>query len=444
MKYILPLISALLFVCLLSAQPSHFLSTHHIIEATPSAQYISNILPISPQLEVTNVPFISLSVVITDEENRLDDLDVMTILSGKNEASLSAQLIKINSDIPQMPNRRVFGPVSLPSDTKFWQFQAALPSPFPQKIDVKIDFFTPSNTPAPDNQLLVVPRGSGVPPSYVPRSGWNCPDGNKPSCGKDAVYDVVTHLFVHHSAGNTVSDNYGAVVLSYWNFHTKTNGWCDIAYNWLIDPKGVIYEGRGGGNNVRGAHYCGKNTNTMGVCMIGDFQNNEPSAAAINSLERLLAWKACDSHLNPTGTSPHIASNNAMLNVISGHRDGCDTDCPGNNMYKHLAEIRTSVKKINDASCLLAATSDVLPMFDLNISPNPASQNCQITWEAPDKDACFLKIFTMNGRQIAHYDSQNNGSRQSFTFFVSDFAKGIYLVVYKSKNYFMRKKLIVR
>jgi N-acetylmuramoyl-L-alanine amidase/Secretion system C-terminal sorting domain len=453
MKRILPLISALLFAGLLIAQPNHFLSTHHTIAATSSdtnhiAQYTSAIFPIAAQLEVSDAPFISCAVIVSDEKNQLGQLDVITILFGTTETTLQSQLIKVNSDIPQLPNRRVFGPISMPHDTKFWQFQTAIsanfPINFPPAITITTDFFAPPNTLIPENQLLTTPRGSNAPPAYISRSEWNCPDKNTPSCGKNVIYDAVTHVLVHHSAGNTVSDNYGAVVLSYWNFHTKTNGWCDLGYNWLIDPKGVIYEGRGGGNNVRGAHFCGKNTNTMGICMIGEFQNNEPSAAAMRSLEQLLAWKTCDSHLNPTGTSPHIASNNAMLNVISGHRDGCETDCPGNNVYKRLAETRASVKKTKETACLLAATVDEIPKFDLNISPNPATQNCQITWEAPDKDPCVLKIFTMNGQQIAHYATQNNGSKQSFTFFVSDLAKGIYLVVYKSKHYMLRKKLIVR
>ncbi|MEZ4907434.1 MAG: hypothetical protein R2771_07300 [Saprospiraceae bacterium] len=41
----------------------------------------------------------------------------------------------------------------------------------------------------------------------------------------------------------------------------------------MIDPNGVIYEGRGGGDNVMGAHMCGHNYNTMGICALGTYSN---------------------------------------------------------------------------------------------------------------------------------------------------------------------------
>ncbi|MBK8668457.1 MAG: N-acetylmuramoyl-L-alanine amidase [Saprospiraceae bacterium] len=75
------------------------------------------------------------------------------------------------------------------------------------------------------------------------------------------------------------------MVASIFDFHVNTNGWQDIGYNWLIDPNGVLYEGRGGGENVRGAHMCGYNNNTLGVCVMGNFVSLIPSDTAIISLK---------------------------------------------------------------------------------------------------------------------------------------------------------------
>ena len=41
-----------------------------------------------------------------------------------------------------------------------------------------------------------------------------------------------------------------------------------------------VYEGRGSG--ILGAHFCGTNSNTLGVCMMGNFEEAEASEAAKN------------------------------------------------------------------------------------------------------------------------------------------------------------------
>jgi len=150
-------------------------------------------------------------------------------------------------------------------------------------------------------------------PQFVNRQGWNCPQGATfPSITK------VTHLIVHHSASANVANDWRAVVLSFWNFHVNTNGWADIGYNLLIDPNGTLYEGRGGGENVTGAHFCGKNGGTMGICMIGTYTNTQASEAARKTLVDVLAWKACRDNINPLESLLHTSSG-LNLNRISGH-----------------------------------------------------------------------------------------------------------------------------
>ena len=92
---------------------------------------------------------------------------------------------------------------------------------------------------------------------------------------------------MHHSAGSTFDTNYTAVVRSYYLLHTEVNGWDDIGYNYLIARDGSIFAGRDPQNrtgvaqdNVHGAHFCGKNDYTMGICVIGDFTSQAPAAEA--------------------------------------------------------------------------------------------------------------------------------------------------------------------
>lgn len=195
-------------------------------------------------------------------------------------------------------------------------------------------------------------------PPVVTRTEWGCPDGQVTTHGT-LSYTTVTHLIVHHTAtGNTASGgDWAAVVRSIWNFHIFTNGWADIGYNYLIDPDGVIYEGRAGGDNVQGAHFSGVNAGTLGVSMIGTFTELTPAEKALNSLRRLLAWKADQRGLDPLGRARHAASG-LELNNISGHRDGPGaTECPGNALYPLLPSLRARVKELLGGAAALASVS---------------------------------------------------------------------------------------
>nr|MCU0347845.1 N-acetylmuramoyl-L-alanine amidase [Saprospiraceae bacterium] len=167
---------------------------------------------------------------------------------------------------------------------------------------LEIHFFDPgpSQPPTAPNPQSAIQNPQSVcscpQPPFQGRLDW-CPDG---SCPTDPTPDFVpdpTHVIIHHSAGTNVSSDWAAVVRSFWDFHVNVNGWDDIGYNWLVDPNGVLYEGRGDGR--LGAHFCAQNGNTTGICVIGDFTSIQPQAAAMNTLADFLAWETCDENIDP-------------------------------------------------------------------------------------------------------------------------------------------------
>jgi hypothetical protein len=83
----------------------------------------------------------------------------------------------------------------------------------------------------------------------------------------------------------------------------------DIGYNFLIDPQDKIYEGCAGDDNVVGFHFSGHNWFTMGVYLIGNFEEKYPTPASLASLKYLLAWKCDQRNLDPLGFSRHKDSN---------------------------------------------------------------------------------------------------------------------------------------
>jgi hypothetical protein len=229
-------------------------------------------------------------------------------------------------------------------------------------------------------------------PSFVNRAGWGCTQVWSPST------TTVTHLIVHHAAGTNSSSDWGAVVLAIWNQHTGTNGYSDIGYNWLIAPNGVLYEGRyrSSTDNITGAHFCGTNGGTMGVCMLGDYTNITVTTAARATLAQLLAWKACERNINALATAFHAGSN-LTLNNISGHRDGCATQCPGNTFYPDLPAVRIDVNNLMNGTTPVASING---LEEFSISPNPVTHTAILQLKLNTVKEVQYRIVSADGRII--------------------------------------------
>ena len=150
---------------------------------------------------------------------------------------------------------------------------------------------------------------------------------------------------------------------SIYYYHAVTRDWGDIAYNFLIDPLGNIYEGRYSdddssavpgedayGNGVRGGHTYDYNAATVGIAVLGTYAKQTISAAAQASLEKLLAWVVKRHGIDPLGfgpyCSPHSPTSSKLSWNITGHRDYGATTCPGDAFYNTLPLIRQNVSAL--------------------------------------------------------------------------------------------------
>jgi hypothetical protein len=95
------------------------------------------------------------------------------------------------------------------------------------------------------------PVADAVPsrPAFAMRNHWGG-DECLSSAGKTSnprYIDRVQVMFVHHTATSNdyTADRAAAIVRSICDYHVRTLNYDDIAYNFLIDKFGVIYEGRG-------------------------------------------------------------------------------------------------------------------------------------------------------------------------------------------------------
>ncbi|WP_189192132.1 peptidoglycan recognition protein family protein [Streptomyces albiflavescens] len=190
----------------------------------------------------------------------------------------------------------------------------------------------------------------GPRPRIITRHGWGA---NESLREHGFVYTKkVKAAFVHHTAsGNKYSCSQApSVIRSIYRYHVVSSGWRDIGYNFLVDKCGNIYEGRAGGvaKPVKGAHTLGFNSNSMGIAVLGSFGKTKPSGAALTAIARLTAWKLGlyganprgKTYLKSAGGNLYRKGKNVRLNVISGHRDGYSTECPGKRLYGKLGTAR--------------------------------------------------------------------------------------------------------
>lgn len=345
-----------------------------------------------------------------------------------------------------------------PEDTEFIQFQITLPDSENGQVlqlrSLNLSFTSPGSTP-PAKLDKIRQKSAKTPknqsrfmdtypmPDYATRTDWDCPDGQSPS-GPVSLTNV-THQIVHHTAGANSSSDWPAVVRSIWDYHVNTNGWSDIGYNWLVDPHGVIYQGRGwinGNDEVQGAHFCGTNSNTMGVALMGNFEEVSPSSDALVSLTEMLAWKSDENGIDPVAQNYH-SSSGLNLFTISGHRDGCSTLCPGKNLYVELPEIRENVMlKIGETP----EPPDIPAGLTLkNNYPNPFSDETTITFSIGQPGNVRITIWDTAGKMVQKIsDKFYEAQTHSEIWDATNFSSGVYFcrISYESQSMVQRMVLI--
>jgi len=183
-------------------------------------------------------------------------------------------------------------------------------------------------------------------PGIVSRAEWGADESYRSlnsgyGCESAAYASGVRMAIVHHTASPTdyTPADSAPYMRAIYYFHTHTNGWCDIGYNFVVDRFGTVFEGRFGGvtRPVIGAHALGFNTGTTGVALLGTFMTDSVPSAMYAGLRGLLAWKLSIHGVDPQAT---ISFNGKTLFTVSGHRDVNSTDCPGDMPEGLLPQLR--------------------------------------------------------------------------------------------------------
>ncbi len=119
----------------------------------------------------------------------------------------------------------------------------------------------------------------------------------------------IKFIAIHHSQRKIDS------VKRIRDLHIRINKWEDIGYHYLIDKKGKIHLGRN--EKFIGAHVYGHNKNSIGICLIGNFDEEPPTKKQIHILIKFLKQK--------------IKKQKIPIKNILGHREfpNATKTCPG-------------------------------------------------------------------------------------------------------------------
>jgi SpoIID/LytB domain protein len=208
-------------------------------------------------------------------------------------------------------------------------------------------------------------------PTIITRAQWGA-DESRRTAGP-GLTDTIKVGFVHHTTGNSSYTPAGAyefmrALFDYYTTPTSQGGpgYSDMAYNFLVDRFGRLYEGRKGSIDaaVIGGHTAGFNLRSFAVAALGDTDKFADVSSVTNMIEpisRLMAYKLSPYGRNPLGwttltsnfgggTSMYPPGAVANVRVISGHGEIGNTDCPGARLRSYLPKIRARTAAIMSAS----------------------------------------------------------------------------------------------
>ena len=192
----------------------------------------------------------------------------------------------------------------------------------------------------------ILDAGPGQPP-IIARSAWA--RGHAPPAGQ-AYYGSIKLAFVHHtdnpngySAGEVPS-----LLVAIFDYHRYVRRFSDIAYNFIVDAFGRIWEARRGRHRRAGDRRSRRGLQRR-VDRGGDARNvhvggadagRHAGAAAAAGLEAGPARRSRPSgkvrvRVDPADAfyTPFRARRPVLLPRVAGHRDGDMTDCPGDALY---------------------------------------------------------------------------------------------------------------
>lgn len=156
----------------------------------------------------------------------------------------------------------------------------------------------------------------------LPRSAWTRAE---PDSANLTPMGAIEKITIHHSGSSITVTGQSATARRIENIrrdHRNGKGWADIAYHLVVDRAGRQWEARDLGQQGAHAGDFELNRGNIGVMLLGDFEQQEPSIQQLESLDLLL--------------QELLKTYGLDREDVVGHRDLRATLCPGADLASWL------------------------------------------------------------------------------------------------------------
>ena len=184
----------------------------------------------------------------------------------------------------------------------------------------------------PDAKGKALAQPTDAPVLCLKRPLWTSEITNLAKVG---LMKGVRRLTVHHSGFSKEWEKVGwtetvSELRHILEFHTTPpptgRGWGDVAYHYLIDCAGRVWQGRP--LVYQGAHVQNHNEHNLGICLLGNFDLQRPPPTQLTSLTSFIAFVR-QLYRIPVGE-------------VYTHGELGTTSCPGKNLQEFMKRLRTS------------------------------------------------------------------------------------------------------
>ena len=139
-----------------------------------------------------------------------------------------------------------------------------------------------------------------------------------------------THLIIHHSVESNGFDSVNEYHRQKWHFKSSLGYY--IGYHYYIAASGKIHQGRA--DFETGIHKEGWNDKAIGICLMGNLEENEATEEQLRSLKSLMGILR-DKYGIP------------MVNIL-GHSELSNTLCPGKNLMPFIEQYRQDKEEVKE------------------------------------------------------------------------------------------------
>lgn len=197
-----------------------------------------------------------------------------------------------------------------------------------------VPWFRPAPTesaPPETTPPEVASAPAGLPSFIRPRTAWKA---------APPVHSYVPQTpkgisFHHSGAAWTGKPGPEQYLRNIQAFHTGSQReWEDIAYHFLIDLDGAVWEGRPPTARGNPSIYYDP-AGLVLISYLGDFGSQELTEPQLAAGVQTAAWVIGQYGISPTA-------------ALTGHRDHAPTSCPGDNIYK-LIQDGTIARRVHEA-----------------------------------------------------------------------------------------------